>query len=97
MQDVDMVLEDIDSFAGDPEDLDDQHNDSSDENSITPNNKHDAIPLVDNNIDECSADLCIINEVVDNLGGDVNWVKYVICPKWFHQFCVRVGDEEHES
>ena len=91
-----MVLED--SFAGDPEDLDEQLNDSSDEDGINPNDKHDAIPLVDNNVgdDECNANPCIIDEVADNLGDDVNWVKCIICPKWFDQFCVGVGDEGHD-
>ena len=97
-QDVNMVLEDIDCFADDLEDLDDQINVSSDEDGITPNDKYDAMPLVDNNVDddECNTNPCIIDEVVDNLGDDVNWVKCIICPKWFHQFSVGVGDEEHE-
>ena len=47
---------------------------------------------IDNN--DCNARPCLISILIKNKKTEVNWVRCCACPKWFHQLCVGVGDDD---
>ena len=47
---------------------------------------------VDDN--DCNARLCSIGSIIKRKNANVAWVRCSACPKWFHQFCVDVSDDD---
>ena len=37
---------------------------------------------------------CSIGTIIKNKNANVTWVRCSACPKWFHQFCVDVSDDD---
>ena len=67
-----------------------EEHDSDDDEERTRNVDEECTGNVD---EECNATLCIIiEEAISEANDEVDWIKCNECPKWFHQFCVGVGD-----
>ena len=47
---------------------------------------------VDDN--DCNARPCSIGSIIKRKNENVAWVRCSACPKWFHQFCVDVSDDD---
>ena len=54
--------------------------------------KTDETEEVDDN--DCNARLCSIGSIIKRKNANVAWVRCSACPKWFHQFCVDVSDDD---
>ena len=45
-------------------------------------------------VDDCNARPCIIDQVIAKSKETVEWVQCRLCPRWFHQHCAQIDDEQ---
>ena len=45
--------------------------------------------------DDCNARPCIIDQVVAKAKQTVDWIQCRLCPKWYHNYCAQVDDDDH--
>ena len=47
--------------------------------------------------DDCNANPCKIHEIISKSSQRAEWVQCRVCPKWFHQHCVGVDEQNAAS